>query len=256
MLLPADQLSLVSTILTSKQKTIVVYTGGSASVAGSWSDAPAVVIAFYPGRWQGQVIAEALFGDVNPSGHLNVTFPQTYTDLPSFDLDVNKNISLASADTAHGYFRFEKTGKKPLFWFGHGLSYTTFRYNNIVVRGSSTISSTDRVDIEVAVHNTGLRAGDDVVQLYVKPTGTAATARRVKDLRGFSRISLTQNESKIVTFTLGPRDFSTYDVNTAAKTGQWKVVPGTYEIIVGSTSNPEELAAGNGASLSATVTVQ
>jgi beta-glucosidase len=256
MALPAEQLTLVSTVLAAKKKTIVVYTGGSASVAGSWSEAPAVVIAFYPGRWQGQVIAEALFGDINPSGHLNVTFPQTYTDLPTFDYDVNKNIYIKSADTSHGYFLYEKTGKKPLFWFGHGLSYTSFAYTAMAVRGPSTISSTDRVDIEVAVQNTGSRAGDDVVQLYVKPTGAAATARRIKDLRGFARVSLQPGEAKGVTFTLGPRDFSTYDVNVAEKTGQWKVVPGTYEIIVGSTSNPEELVAGNGKCLSATVTVQ
>jgi beta-glucosidase len=256
MALPADQLTFVSTVLAAKKKTIVVYTGGSASTAGSWSNAPAVVIAFYPGRWQGQVIAEALFGDINPSGHLNVTFPQTYTDLPGYDLDVNKNITLKSADTAHGYFLYEKTGKKPLYWFGHGLSYTTFKYDLITVRGSSTISSTDRVDIDVSVQNTGTRAGDDVVQLYVKPTGTAATARRVKDLRGFARVTLQQNETRRVPFTLGPRDFSTYEVNDAAKTGTWKVQPGTYEIIAGSTSNPEELVNGNGNCVSTTVTIQ
>jgi beta-glucosidase len=256
MALPTDQLTLVSTILAAKKKTIVVYTGGSASSAGSWSNAPAVMIAFYPGRWQGQVIAEALFGAINPSGHLNVTFPQAYTDLPSYDLDVNKNIYIKSADSAHGYFLYEKTGKKPLFWFGHGLSYTTFKYDLITVRGSSTISSNDRVDIDVSVQNTGAMAGGDVVQLYVKPTGTTATARRVKDLRGFARVSLQQNETRKVSFTLGPRDFSTYEVNEAAKTGAWKVQPGTYEIIAGSTSNPEELVNGNGKCVTTTVTVQ
>ncbi|MBN1127945.1 MAG: glycoside hydrolase family 3 C-terminal domain-containing protein [Chitinispirillaceae bacterium] len=255
MQLPADQLNLVATVMAAKSKTIVVYTGGSASIAGSWSDAPAVLIAFYPGRWQGQAIAEVLFGDVNPSGHLNVTFPQTFSDLPSFDLDANKNLTLRSADTAHGYFFYEKTGKKPLFWFGHGLSYTTFHYNNMTVRGPSIISSNDRVDIEVAVKNTGTRSGGEVVQLYVKPIGSSV-ARRIKDLRGFSRISLEPNEHKIVTFTLGPRDFSIYDVNIAAKTGQWRVIPGTYEIIISSTSNPEELVNGNGKCLRSSITIQ
>jgi beta-glucosidase len=253
--LPTDQLSLVTSILATKKKTIVVYTGGSASIAGSWSSASGVVIAFYPGRWQGQAIAEILFGDVNPSGHLNVTFPQSSEDLPSYNLDANQNLFLKSADTAHGYFYFEKTGKTPLFWFGHGLSYTTFKYNNLMVRGPSTITSNDRVDIEVAVQNTGAVAGDEVVQLYVKPVGSTVP-RRIKDLRGFSRISLNPQEFKVVTFTLGPRDFSYYDVNTSAKSGQWIVAPGSYEIIVGSTSNPAELVSNNGKCLSATITVQ
>ena len=152
----------------------------------------------------------------------------------------NYELKCTSADTAFGYFYFEKTGKKPLFWFGHGLSYTTFNFNNIVARGPSTISANDRIDIEVAVQNIGTKTGDDVVQLYVKPPTGGALPRRVKDLRGFTRISLEPNEFKIVTFTLGPRDFSVYDANAVTKTGTWKVLPGNYEIIVGSTSDPAE----------------
>jgi beta-glucosidase len=252
---PVDQNALVAQVMSKVRKTIVVYTGGSASIAGSWSNAPAVIIAFYPGRWQGRAIAEVLFGDVNPSGHLGVTFPSGANDLPVYEMD-NYEVKCTSADTAHGYFYFEKTGKKPLFWFGQGLSYTTFKFNNIVARGPSTISANDRIDIEVAVQNIGTRAGDDVVQLYVKPPTGGALPRRVKDLRGFTRVSLEPNEYKIVSFTLGPRDFSVYDANAATKTGEWKVIPGNYEIIVGSTSDPAELVNGNGKCLTTTITVQ
>jgi beta-glucosidase len=249
-----DQNALVATVMAKVPKTIVVYTGGSASYAGSWSGAPAVLIAFYPGRSQGQAIADILFGDVNPSGHLNVCFPGAGTDLPSYDGTL---IILASADTVHGYFYYEQAKKTPLFWFGHGLSYTTFNYTAMNIAGPTTITAGDRIDVNVNVQNTGTRAGDDVVQLYVKPNNsTVAVPRRVKDLRGFARVSIPAGATQTVSFTLGPRDFSIYDVNYTTKTGQWKVMPGSYDIIAGSTSNPAELVNGNGKCVSTTITIQ
>jgi beta-glucosidase len=251
-----NQNTLVQQVMAKVSKTVVLYTGGSASVSGTWSTAPAILIAFYGGRTQGQAIAEVLFGDVNPSGHLNVTFPGTVNDLPAYDA-INNTITLPSADTAHGYFYFEKTNKTPLFWFGHGLSYTTFNLTGIDVRGgNTTISAGDRVDVAVAVQNTGNKPGDDVLQLYVKPPTGGAFARRVKDLRGFNRVALQSGETKTVTFTLGARDFSVYNANATTQTGQWQVVPGTYTIMVGSTSDPAELATGNGKSVFTTITVQ
>jgi beta-glucosidase len=253
---PVDQPALVSAVLAKVKRTIVVYTGGSASVEGSWSSAPGVVVAFYPGRNQARALAEILFGAVNPSGHLSVTFPKTVNDLPSFGLTTDFEITYPSADSAHGYFYFEKTGKTPLFWFGHGLSYTTFSINSLQIVGPAAIAQGERVDVVASVTNTGTRDGDQVVQLYVKPPAGGSVARRVKDLRGFCRVTLAAGETKNVKFTLGPRDFSVYTVNTAVKTGAWTVVPGAYEIIAGSTSNPVELAAGNGKSATVTVTVQ
>jgi beta-glucosidase len=200
-------------------------------------------------------MAEIFFGEVNPSGHLCVTFPKTESDLPTFDL-ADFHLFYTTADTAHGYFYFEKTGKTPLFWFGHGLSYTSFAYLGVVVCGaSSAVSSGERFDVKVFVQNTGLRSGSDVVQLYVKPVNSTIP-RRVKDLRGFSRVSLEPDQTKAVTFTLGPRDFSIYDANASTKTGQWKVMPGAYELIAGSTSNPLELVNGNGKCAVTTITIQ
>ncbi len=252
--LATDQLDLVTSVMAKVKKTIVVYTGGSASVAGSWSNAPAIVIAFYPGRNQGQAIAEVIFGDVNPSGHLSVTFPKTANDLPSYEL-FSSQLTYPSADTAHGYFLFEKTKKVPLFWFGHGMSYTSFEYTDLIVRGPTTISNGERFDLRVFVKNIGQVKGADVVQLYVKPT-SETIPRRVKDLRGFARVFLQPEELAAVTFTLGPRDFSIYDVNTDEKTGQWKVMPGTYDIIAASTSNPAELVDGNKTYAKTSVTIQ
>jgi len=250
-----DQNALVSSVRERVPRTIVVYSGGSASSAGAWSNAPGIIVAFYGGRSQGQAIAEAIFGDINPGGHLNVTFPNTTNDLRS--TYGAQELTLLSADSAHGYFFFEKTNKTPLYWFGHGLSYTTFSYNSIWVSGPSNINAGDRVDVNIGVTNSGTRAGDDVVQLYVKPNDVnAAFPRRVKDLRAFRRISLGAGETKMVTFTLGPRDFSVYDANPVTHTGQWRVLPGSYTLIAGSTSNQAELVNGNGKCVTTSITVQ
>jgi beta-glucosidase len=250
-----DQNALVSSVRARVPRTIVVYGGGSASCAGAWSNAPGIIVAFYGGRSQGQAVAEALFGDINPSGHLNVTFPNTTNDLPSSY--GAQELTLLSVDSAHGYFYFEKTGKTPLFWFGHGLSYTTFNYGSMWVYGPSTISAGDRIDVNIGVTNSGTRAGDEVVQLYVKPNDVNATfPRRVKDLRAFRRISLGPGETKMVTLTLGPRDFSVYDADPVSKTGSWRVLPGSYTLIAGSTSNPLELVSGNGRCVTTSITVQ
>ena len=246
-----DQNALVASVMAKTQKTIVVYTGGSASSAGTWSTAPGVLIAFYPGRNQGQAIAEVLFGDVNPSGHLNVTFPANESDLPSYEL-INNGLTVTSPDSAHGYFYYDKTSKTPLFRFGQGLSYTSFSYSDISIIGGTNIAAGDRFDVKVSVQNTGAVKGDDVVQLYVRPLSTGTIARRTKDLRGFSRISLAAGETQKAQFTLGPRDFSVYDTNTK----RWVIVPGTYEILIGSTSDPAELAARNGKSVSKIIIIQ
>ncbi len=251
--IPVPQNNLVASVMAKVKKTVVVYTGGSASTAGKWSEAPAIIVAFYPGRVQGQAMAEAIFGEFNPGGHLNVTFPKSESDLPSYD-QVDYFLKLTSADTAHGYFFYEKTGKKPLFWFGHGLSYTTFRYEDIRLVGSSSISAGDRIDVVVTITNTGELTGDDVVQLYVKPKG-GPIPRRVKDLRGFKRVTLAPKESKKITFTLGPRDFSVYKPDPSTKSGKWEVVPGEYDIIAGSTSDPAVLTGQNGLSVIASLTV-
>jgi len=250
---PIDQNALVASVMSKVKKTIVVYTGGSASYAGKWSEAPAIVVAFYPGRFQGEAIAEVLFGIVNPGGHLNVTFPKTISDLPKYDYD-NYVLNASSVDTAHGYFLFEKKGITPLFWFGHGLSYTTFAYNSIRTIGGSSISAGDRVDVEVTLTNTGTLAGDDVVQLYVKPK-CGTMPRRVKDLRGFARVSLQPGEAKTAFFVLGPRDFSVYEADITTKSGKWVLVPGEYDLIAGSTSDPTVLTGNNGQSVITSLTV-
>ncbi len=263
LLLSSSQLALVTSVMSAVPKTVVVYTGGSPSDTGSWSHAHALVIELYGGRWQGQALAEILFGRTNPSGHLSLTWPMSENDLPNFqNFGQGLNTStfeydVQSVDTAHGYFYFEQTGKTPLFWFGHGLSYTTFTFNSITTMGPSTIAAGDRIDFRVNLTNTGTRSGDAVVQLYVRPTSLVnPIPHRVKDLRAFQRVTLAPGQNSTLSFTLGPRDFSTYYADSATGTGQWQVNPGTYDIIAGSTSNPVELINGNGKCVITSITVQ
>jgi beta-glucosidase len=271
LLLSPSYLTLVDSVMSAVPKTVVVYTGGSPSDTGSWSDAPALLIELYGGRWQGQALAEILFGRTNPSGHLSLTWPLSENDLPNSQ-NFGQNLStstyeydLLSADTAHGYFYYEQTGKTPLFWFGHGLSYTNFTLNGIATMGPSTITAGDRIDFWVTLSNTGTRSGDAVVQLYVRPISLVTPIpHRIKDLRSFQRVTLAPGQSSQLKFTLGPRDFSTYypadSGNYAAEaingTGQWQVNPGTYDIIAGFTSNPAELVDGNGKCVVTEITVQ
>jgi len=219
-------------------KTIVVFTGGSAASAGNWSRADAIVIAFYPGEQQGNSIADVLFGNVNPSGKLPVTFPKDAGQLPPFNL-VGTILNYPRSDTAHGYFRVNKMGVEPLFNFGHGLSYTTFSYANLRMFPAA-ISAGDRVHVKVDVTNTGAVAGKEVVQLYLSmPYNVAGLPVRVQDLRGFSKLDLSPGQTKTAAFELTAEDMQVWDPRGGADysgTGAWRVLTGTYGVRVGTSS--------------------
>src|SRR5258705_6543454 len=151
-----DQNALVAQVLAAKpNRTVVVYTGGSAAIAGSWSNAPAVIIALYPGQEQGNALADIIFGDYNPGGRLSISFPNTADQLPPWGPTFN---IYESAGEGRGYTYYDKHNLTPLFAFGHGLSYTSFAYSNLRITGMT---------VQVDVQNSGTRAGDEVVQLYV-----------------------------------------------------------------------------------------
>jgi beta-glucosidase len=216
--------------------TIVVFTGGSACTEGAWSNAPAIVIMFYPGQEQGHCIADVLFGNYNPGGKLPVTFPRTAAQTPNFEL-VNDNLYYPNADTAHGYFRVDKTGQAPLFHFGHGLSYTTFEYSGLSVYPEN-IAAGDRVYVGLDVKNTGALAGEEVVQLYVSKSADKGVPMRVQDLRGFKKVALEPGETKKVLFALGPNDMAYFDTEGEefGGDGGWKVLSGAYKVRAGTSS--------------------
>jgi len=212
--LPAIQENLMQTVKRLGKPIVLVLMNGSA-VAVNWANEniPAIVEAWYPGQAAGQAIADVLFGDYNPAGRLPVTFYKAVDQLPAFT-------EYNMINQTYRYF-----DGMPLFAFGHGLSYTTFKYNNLNV--PETIESGNLVTIAVDVENTGKMAGEEVVQLYVSDVKASVPAP-IRSLQGFKRIYLSPGEKKTVTFTLIPRQLSIIDNDNKNI-----VEPGLFKISVG-----------------------
>ncbi|MBN1220064.1 MAG: glycoside hydrolase family 3 C-terminal domain-containing protein [Anaerolineae bacterium] len=216
--LPHVQEELLQKIHALGKPVVLVLMNGSA-LAVNWAKdhVPAIVEAWYPGEAGGEALAEVLFGDYNPAGRLPVTFYKSVDDLPPFE-------DYQLEGHTYRYFRGE-----PLFAFGHGLSYTTFKYSNLKL-SAKTITPDETISISLQVANTGKCAGDEVVQLYVQDV-KASVPRPIKELKGFRRISLEPSEKKTVAFILSPSQFAFY--NEAMK---FVVEPGTLKVMIGSSS--------------------
>lgn len=224
--MPRDQDAIVAAVAALNSRTIVVLEG-SGPVLMPWIDAvPAVVEAWYPGEQGGRAIADVLFGDVNPSGRLPLSFPEAESDLPTFD---NEHAAVVYA-YFHGYRYLDEHGATPLFPFGHGLSYTTFSYANLTVT-PATVGPWGHVRVSADVTNTGRVAGDEVAQLYVGYEGSRVT-RAMDDLKGFVRVHLAPGETKTVVFDVPARDVAFWDTNVS----DWEVEPITYRVRVGPSS--------------------
>ncbi|HEY8898718.1 MAG TPA: glycoside hydrolase family 3 C-terminal domain-containing protein [Niastella sp.] len=198
-MLPAIQTELMKTLQSTGKPVIFVMMTGSA-IATPWEseNISAIMNAWYGGQAGGTAIADVLFGDYNPSGRLPVTFYKNDNDLTSFEDYSMKN-------RTYRYF----TGK-PLYGFGYGLSYTTFRYDQLLA--PVTAAAGKGIAVSVRVTNTGKKAGDEVVQLYLVNKNTAITTP-LKSLKGFRRIALKPGESKVVKFTLTPEALTYVDAN-------------------------------------------
>lgn len=218
--LPETQRKLLEALHATGKPVVMVLTAGSA-LAVDWAkqNLPAIVLAWYPGQRGGNAVADVLFGDANPAGRLPVTFYRADEKLPAFD-------DYAMRGRTYRYFDGE-----PLFAFGHGLSYTTFAYDGLTL-DRTRAGAQQPVTVSVKVKNTGSRAGDEVVQLYLKPVD-AKRERARKELRGFQRIHLKPGEQRDVTFTITPAsDLRTWDETRDA----YSVDPGAYEVQVGASS--------------------
>jgi beta-glucosidase len=215
--LPDVQQQLIKEIHALGKPVILVLLNGSA-VAINWEkeNIPAIIEAWYPGQAAGQAIADIIFGDYNPSGRLPVTFYKSVSDLPDFS-------DYSMKGRTCRYFAGE-----PLFPFGYGLSYTTFQYSKLTVPKKGSLNGP--VKVIVKVKNTGKKAGEEVVQLYVSNL-TADVPVPLRTLKGFTRVKLEPGEVKSVSFTLSPGDFSVID-----KSNKRAVVPGTFMISVGGSS--------------------
>lgn len=223
--LPSGQNDVIAAAVGANPNTIVVLeTGGAVNMP--WLDkVPAVVEAWYPGQKGGEAIADILTGTTNPSGHLPVTFPASIEQYPRSGALVGIDVPEGEVfDVTHpegadvGYRRFAKLGMKPLFPFGHGLSYTTFGYSNLKATGG------DNLSFSFTVTNTGKLAGKAAPQVYLNGTPSGP----VKRLIGFAKVDLAPGESKTVTLSADPRLLGNFDV--AAK--GWMVPGGTYSIAV------------------------
>jgi beta-glucosidase len=221
--LPGGQDQLVADVAALNPRTIVVLEG-SGPVTMPWlGDVAAVLMAWYPGQQGGTAIADVLFGDVSPSGHLPLTFPVAEADLPPFD-----NVSTAVTYGAyHGYRWLDRNGVAALFPFGFGLSYTTFEYADLRI-APTTLSPWGRLHVTVDVTNTGGVAGDEVVQLYVSYPGSAVD-HAVRDLAAFARVHLEPGQTRTVPLEVRAADLAYWDVGAAA----WTVEPITYDVHVG-----------------------
>lgn len=210
-----------------KPMIVVLINGRPLSVNWAEQNADAILEAWYPGAHGGQAIAEVLFGDYNPGGKLTVTFPKTVGQIPF-------NFPFKPASQVDGPVTFGPAGDQSrvngaLYNFGYGLSYTTFEYSNLSL-GKTKVLPYENVEIEFDVTNTGDRAGDEVVQLYVSDCVSSVTVYE-KQLRGFERVHLEPGETKRVKMTLRGDLLSLLDVNMKRV-----VEPGYFDIMIGASS--------------------
>ncbi len=236
--LPPAQDELIREMAAANEKTIVVVNSGGAFDMQGWLDrVPVLIEAWYPGQEGGTVLAEILFGDTNPSGRLPATFEKRFEENPAFSnhyAEPGTRRILYQEGIFVGYRGFEKKGITPLFPFGHGLSYTTFKYEGLVVTPEKTRDGSVRVSFDIT--NTGERAGSDVAQLYVGDTHSKVP-RPPKELKGFAKVRLEPGESRRVTIELDRRSLSYYDV----KAKQWHADPGIFDIFVARSSTDIQL---------------
>ncbi|MDP8218370.1 MAG: glycoside hydrolase family 3 C-terminal domain-containing protein [Candidatus Theseobacter exili] len=229
--LPEDQIDLIKKVSAANKNTIVVLINGSPVQMIQWIDnVPAVLEAWYPGQEGGNAIADVLFGRINPSGKLPVAFSEKLGDSSAMKNYPGENGIVKYAEGIFvGYRYFDKYKKKPLFAFGHGLSYTTFEYSNLKV--SSPEPDNKTAEVSVDLQNTGNRKGKEVVQLYIRDI-QSELERPEKELKAFKKVELVLGEKKTVKFKLNEDAFAYYH----PKHRKWLVEPGAFEILIGSSS--------------------
>jgi beta-glucosidase len=213
------QNDLVKAVLeTGKPVVVMLINSGPLSINYIAENVPAILEGFYLGQETGVGVADVLFGDYNPAGKLTISFPRSVGQLPLY---YNRK------PTARRGYLF--ANKEPLFPFGFGLSYTTFSYSNLKI-DPARIGPADNARVSVVVTNTGKRAGDETVQLYVRDLVSSVT-RPIMELKDFKRISLAPGESKTVEFVITPDKLSFLDLNMKSV-----VEPGWFDIMVGTSS--------------------
>jgi beta-glucosidase len=226
--LPGRQMELVQAIHATGKPTIVVLVNGRPlSVGWIVNNTPAILESWMGGSESGNAIADILFGDVNPGAKLPVTFPRSVGQVPIYYNHMNTG---RPPEAENRYTsKYYDAPWTPLFPFGYGLSYTTFKISNLQL-SAPRINAAGKVTVTVDVENTGRRAGDEMVQLYIRDP-VASMTRPVKELKGFQRISLQPGEKKKVEFVLGPEHLGFWN-----REMRYVVEPGEFRVMVGSNS--------------------
>ena len=229
---PAQE-ELIEAVARVNKDVIVVLNSGSAVGMSSFIDkVSAVVEQWHPGQEGGTALAELLFGEINPSGKLPVTFMRRWEDSPAYPYYPGKNgIEEYGEGINVGYRYYDRPTSPPaLFTFGYGLSYTKFQISNLQL-SSGSISTKDSLPLSVSIKNSGKIGGAEVVQIYIGQN-KCSVDRPVKELKAFKKVFLEPGQKKTVSFSLKPDDFKYYDVVSH----DWKVEPGTFTVYVGASS--------------------
>ena len=231
--LPGVQQQLLEEVAKVNSNIVMVLMNGR-PLAIPWAqeNIPAIVEAWHLGSEAGNAIADVLFGDYNPSGKLPVSFPRSVGQVPIYYN--HKNTGRPGPAGGLVFFsHFTDESNDPLYPFGHGLSYTTFKYGDLSIARTSMSSGGGSMKVSVEVTNTGNRAGEEVVQLYIKDH-FGSTTRPVKELKGFQKIYLEPGESKEVSFRIGEEQLAFYTANN-----KWEVEPGDFTLYIGGDSKTE-----------------
>jgi beta-glucosidase len=228
--MPFGQNELIKAVIAANPKTVVVLMGGGPMDITQWvGDAKGIIQAWYPGMEGGNALAKIIFGQVNPSGKLPVSFPKKLADAPAIKLGQYPGDSTTVNyfdDIYVGYRYYDTFNVEPQFAFGHGLSYTTFKYSNLQVSAANK-----QATITFTLKNTGAVDGAEVAQLYVKQE-KLNLPRPDKELKGFEKVFLKAGEEKTVTIKLDQEAFKYFnDVKN-----EWEMDPGVFDFIVGSSS--------------------
>jgi len=245
--LPPGQDELIEKMAALNKRTIVVVTSGGSVDMRDWIDrVPALLEAWYPGQEGGAALAQIVLGEADPSGRLPVSFERRWEDNPVHDSyypEPGTEQVVYKEGVFVGYRGYEHTGVKPLFSFGYGLSYTTFRYRDLSVRAiSSSIDRSSDADgppeyeVSFDVTNTGRRDGADVAEVYVGEVNPKVP-RPARELKGFARIALRPGETRRAKVLLNDRAFAYYDVSDH----KWRIDPGEFTIFVGSSVDQIQL---------------
>ncbi len=232
--LPPAQDELINQVVAANKNAIIIVTSGGSVDMNRWlGHVPAIFESWYAGQAQGIALAQLLFGDYSPSGKLPVSFERSWEDNPAYDnyypKSDDKKIEYKEA-LLFGYRYFDRAPVKPQFPFGYGLSYTTFAYKNLSITPAPAAGE-QLINVEFDVTNTGHRAGAEVAEVYVGEPH-ASVARPVKELKGFSKVSLNAGETRHVSVTLNRRAFAYYDI----KNHDWTVDAGDFNVYVGGSS--------------------